>query len=470
MTRNGRTLTHGTALIIGASVAGLLAARVLSDHFEHVLIVERDVLVPGAEARRGVPQGRHLHALLKRGEQIMSSLFPDFVPALLARGATPIQFGRDLRWYHFGCWKRNFESALTGLSLTRPVLEAEIRRRVCEIPNVRLLDGTVVRSYLMDPARSRLTGVCVDRSRKAMPSEEIPADLVVDAGGRGSQTPRHLAAFGFPPPAEQHVKTDVAYATRIYEQAPGARSWKAMLVMDESPSMRSGLLFPIEGNRWMVTLIGRHGEKPPLDEAGFLEFAKSLPMPDLYLAISAARGVPGIVPHGFPSSQRRYYEQAVRFPSRLIVMGDALCSFNPIFGQGMTVSAMQADLLRACLDEPGTGHTEALDALTTNFRKRVGTVVDAAWQMTTAEDLRFPQAMGRRTLKLRFMHWYTAHLHRAAGRSELVAERFYRVMNMLAPPATIFGRDVLAELVRARWQTRRAARRDMQRHGEAHLQ
>jgi 2-polyprenyl-6-methoxyphenol hydroxylase-like FAD-dependent oxidoreductase len=249
------------------------------------------------------------------------------------------------------------------------------------------------------------------------------------------------------------VRADVAYATRIFEQTPGARSWKALVVMDQAPSARSGILFPIEGNRWMVTLIGRHGEKPPLDEAGFIEFAKSLPMPDLYLAIAGARGAASIVPHGFPSSQRRYYERVTRFPSRLVVLGDALCSFNPVFGQGMTVSAMQAELLKTSFDELPAG--QGLDALTESFRMRAGDTVDAAWQMTTGEDLRFPQTPGRRTPKLRFMHWYTARMHRAAGKSELVAERFYQVMNMLAPPTTIFGRDVLAELLRTAWHVRR---------------
>jgi 2-polyprenyl-6-methoxyphenol hydroxylase-like FAD-dependent oxidoreductase len=419
--------------------------------------VERDALDQGAEPRRGVPQGRHLHGLLKRGEQIMSSLFPDFVRALLARGATPIEFGRDLRWYHFGCWKQNYESGLVVLSVTRPTLEDEIRRRVREIPNIRVLDHSVVTNYLADAERSRVTGVCVRGRDADAPSDEIRADLVIDAGGRGSQTPRHLAALGFARPPEQHVTAEVAYATRLFEQMPGARSWKALVVMDQPPASRGGLLFPIEDNRWMVTLIGRHGDKPPLDEAGFIEFAKSLPMPDLYLAISGARGASKIVPHGFPSSQRRYYERMDRFPSRLIVMGDALCSFNPVFAQGMSVSAMQAELLRTCFDELRSADDETLDAVTEKFRKSAADVVDGAWQMTTGEDLRFPQTVGPRPLKLRFMHWYTERLHRAAGRSKLVAERFYRVMNMVASPATLFGRDVLAELLRTAYQAPRTA-------------
>jgi hypothetical protein len=203
----------------------------------------------------------------------------------------------------------------------------------------------------------------------------------------------------------------------------------------------------------MVTLINSHGDYPPDDAAGFLAFAKSLAMPDVYDALATARPVSDIVTHRLATNQRRYYEQLSRFPTGLIVMGDALCSFNPVFGQGMTVAALEAALLRDCLRELDARSTPSLAALTCNFRSRAGRVVEPAWQMATGEDLRHPQARGPRPLKLKFQHWYTARVHRAAGKSALVAERFYRAMNMLAPMSTLFGRDVLAELLRAAWHS-----------------
>jgi 2-polyprenyl-6-methoxyphenol hydroxylase-like FAD-dependent oxidoreductase len=184
-------------------------------------------------------------------------------------------------------------------------------------------------------------------------------------------------------------------------------------------------------------------------------------------ALVAARPVSDVVTHRFPTSQRRYYERLARFPAGLLVMGDALCSFNPIFGQGMTASALQAALLRDCLRELDARRTPSLAALTCNFRSRVGRVIDAPWEMATGEDLRFPQARGPRPLKLKFLHWYTARFHRAAGDSALVTERFYRVMNMLAPVSALFGRDVLAELLRVAWQSR-PREHAQHRESEAH--
>ncbi|HVZ49198.1 MAG TPA: hypothetical protein VG916_10475, partial [Gemmatimonadaceae bacterium] len=174
-----------------------------------------------------------------------------------------------------------------------------------------------------------------------------------------------------------------------------------------------------------------------------------------------------IATHRFPTSQRRYYERLARFPAGLIVMGDALCSFNPIFAQGMSVTALEADLLRKCLRELDARGTPSLDALACNFRTRVGAVVDPAWDMATTEDLRCPQARGPRPLKVKFLHWYTARVHRAAGESALVAERFYRVMHMLAPATTLFGGDVLAELLRLAWRTPASEHRQ-QAESEAH--
>jgi 2-polyprenyl-6-methoxyphenol hydroxylase-like FAD-dependent oxidoreductase len=245
----------------------------------------------------------------------------------------------------------------------------------------------------------------------------------------------------------------MGYASRVYERPAGTRNWQGLVIVDMPPRRRGGMIFPIEGNRWLVTLFNSHGDYPPNDDAGFVEFARCLPMPDVHEAIVTAQPVSDIATHRFPTSQRRYYERLTRFPTGLIVMGDALCSFNPIFAQGMTVSALEAQLLQDCLRELDARRTPSLEALTCNFRSRVGRVVDSPWEMATGEDLRFPQAYGPRTLKLKFQHWYTARLHRAAGESALVAERFYRVMQMLAPAATLFGRDVLAELLRVAWQS-----------------
>jgi 2-polyprenyl-6-methoxyphenol hydroxylase-like FAD-dependent oxidoreductase len=443
------TYAMGRAVVVGASLAGLMAARVLSKHFDHVTIVERDSLRESIGARRGAPQGRHVHALLIRGQQIMDSLFPGFIASLEERGATHVNNGTERRWHHFGCWKTRFRTDLTSISVSRPTLEHEMRRRVAQLPNVTIVNNAVLARYAVDWEQARITGAFVRTRGPEMPEELLPADVVVDASGRGSTTPRQLKELGYLPPPESTVKVNFGYASRIYEPPPGARDWKAMYVIDRAPDTRGGLIFPIEGNRWMVTLFGWHGDHPPADAAGFLDFARSLPVKDLYDAIRGAQPLTDPVSHGFPASFRRHYERLTRFPTGLLVMGDALCSFNPVYGQGMTVSALEAELLEKCLSRLLSRGVMGIEALTKDFRLRAAAVVEPPWQLASGEDLRFPQTVGKRPTRLRFVHWYMAKLHEAAGTSPLVAETFNAVMNMIAPRSGLFAWEVIRELLRS---------------------
>jgi len=434
----------GHAVIIGASMAGLLCARVLATHFKRVTVIERDRLPENAEPRRGAPQGRHVHALLARGLQLMSEFFPNLSTTLLERGAVPFTFG-ELRWYHFGVWKKRFASTITAVAATRPFLEYEVRTALRAFRNVDIVDETAVTSFLSDLQRVRLTGVRVRTRGREEREREIQADVVVDASGRGSQTPQRLAELGYRQPEEALVKSDRMYATRMYERPAHIREWKNLFVMDHPPARRSGLILTVERNRWIASLIGWHGNPAPTDEASFLEFARALPVPDLYAALKSARPLSEIIRFGFPGSQRRYYERLARFPIGLIVLGDALCSFNPVYAQGMTVAALEAKLLADCLRELPAA---SVDALTSEFRRRVASVVDLPWQMSTSEDLRFPETPGHRSMKVRFMHWYMAMLHKAAGSSERITDRFYHVLNMLEPASTLFSVGVLREMLR----------------------
>jgi 2-polyprenyl-6-methoxyphenol hydroxylase-like FAD-dependent oxidoreductase len=444
----------GRAVVVGASLAGLMAARVLSKHCERVTIIERDWLQEGTSARKGVPQGRHVHVLLKRGQQAMEKLFPGLNKALVMRDATQLNHGSDLRWHHFGRWKAHFDSDLTTVSVSRPALEYEIRRRVAQLPNVSIVTGSCFTRFALDWEYSRITGVYVRAHGPESLEDLVRADLVVDASGRGSQTPRLLKELGYSPPPESTIRVHFGYASRIYERPPGVRDWQAMYVVDRAPRTRGGLIFPIEGNRWLVTLLGWHGDHPTATDAGFLEFARSLPTPELHSAICGARALTDPVCHGFPATWRRHYEDLCPFPIGLLVMGDALCSFNPVYGQGMTVSALEAELLDSCLTQFAWRGPPGLDALTTEFRMRAAEVVEGPWQLASGEDLRFPQTVGKRTAVLRFLHWYTAKMHETAGASPLVAERFADVVNMIAPRSGLFRWDVIREMLRVAWSSR----------------
>jgi hypothetical protein len=242
---------------------------------------------------------------------------------------------------------------------------------------------------------------------------------------------------------------------RYDERGCGLSDWEVDDLLAPQPAKRGGLIFPIEGGRWMVTLCGWHGDHPGADEEGFLDFAARLPAPDLHRWIADAEPLTPIVAHGFPANWRRHYERMERFPEGLVVVGDAVCSFNPVYGQGMTVAAIEATALGEWL----RGRRRAAA-----FRHEVARIVEPAWQMTTGEDMRFAETIGRRSPAIRFLHAYTALVHRAAGSSPRVAERFYRVMNMVDDPATLFAPALWLALARCAVEREGCSARAVRRH------
>ena len=423
----------GSAIVIGGSMAGLLAARVLADHFETVTLVERDLHEPQPEFRRGVPQGRHAHALLLRGLNTVCRLFPDIRQAMIDAGATIMNQGREMRWFHFGVWKHRYHSRLEGICSSRPLLEWMICERVRRLSNIVAMHGWSCDGLLHQ--HGTVTGVRV-RPREGSEVRELAADLIIDASGRGSQIPKQLRQLGLPAPEETRIEVDVCYASRIYRAPPTPRDWKALFVIAQPPSKRAALILPIEGDRWLVTEVGMHGDHPPADERGFLEYARSLPTPDIYEALKHAEPLTPITRFGYAAGQRRHYERLRRFPDGLLVLGDAMCSFNPIYGQGMSAASMYADVLDRCLRQRIAAN-DGLRELWRPFFREAGKVADMPWQLSTSEDFRYRETIGPRSLSMRLLHWYTERVQIAASGDAVLSERLFEIMHLLKEPASL---------------------------------
>lgn len=429
-------MSERRAIVVGGSLAGLLAARVLADHFPRVLLLERDELARSAEPRTAVPQGRHVHVLLQRGQQIVAGLFPDLLPALREEGVVDADMGAEFKWHHFGVWKRRFESGIRILFLHRPLFEWHVARRVAALPNVEIREGVAVQGLAVRDGR--VAGVETAGGR-------LDADLVVEAGGRGSTAPRWLEAAGFPRPDEELVEVKVGYASRIYRRPPVLPDWKGLFVIPRPPAKRAAAIFPLDGERWLVTLAGWLADYPPVEEEGFREFARSLPVPDVHLALQGAEPLTPIVPHRFPSNLRRHYEKLGRRPEGFVVLGDALCSFNPVYGQGMTVAAMTVAALESCLRTGGPN----LAGLARRFQRAAARVVDVPWQLAVGEDLRYPEVTGRKPFGTAVLHRYVGRVHEKAGEDTVVAQTFYRVLHLLSAPPVLFKPSVLLRLRRS---------------------
>ncbi len=438
------------AVVIGASMAGLLATRVLSDHFEHVTVIERDRLPQETQPRKGVPQGRHVHILLHRGASILQEFFPDLFPALIQDGTTPIDTVADFHWYNFGAWKARFNSGITFYSQSRPLLEGHVRERVAAKSNVQFLDECDVVKLCATDDATRITGVQVRHRAGEQHEELLSADLVVDASGRGSQTPQWLAALGYDRVEESTIKVDVGYATRIYRRPEHTSFDHNVLAIYSTPPVekRAGVLAPIEGDRWIVTLMGWVRDYPPDDEAGFLAFARSLPQPDLFEAIKDAEPLAPITIHKFPANRRRHYERLSRFPEGFIALGDAVCSFNPVYGQGMTAAALEADALNTLLYQQREAQPGAdITGFSRRFQKKITKIVNTFWLLAASEDFRHPETQGKRPLVLPLLHIYTQRVHELSTFDPQVTVLLYQVLQAIKPPTALFSPRILAKVL-----------------------
>ncbi len=431
----------GHAVVIGGSMAGLLAARVLRDRFDRVTLVERDGLARGPLPRRPVPQGSHVHVLLVRGLMILDGLFPGLRDELVQRGAVVVNAGRGLAWHYGGRWRAPFEDDLSFISLTRPLLEAAIAERVRALPGLSVLEGSGVAGLLADGrqvAGVRLAG-------KGADGAPLAAELVVDASGRGSRMPRWLADAGFAPPRESRTAMRVAYASCLFPRPARPFPWQALL-FGEPAARRAGSIFPVEGDRWLVTLAGFFDEATPEDHDSFLAFAQSLALPDLAMALRGLEPLSAVSRYTFAGAVRRHYEELGDPPDGLLVIGDAMCSFNPVYGQGMTVAALEAELLARSL-KAATLAGRPPGSIARAWFREAARIVDFAWTAASLEDCLYPQLRGERGFGIALAQAYLDRVHRASHRNGRVTRQLYRVLNLLDPPGSLLRPRLIADIL-----------------------
>lgn len=432
------TQHHSHAIVLGGSIAGLCAARVLADHYSRVTIIERDVLDSNIEPRKGVPQGQHAHVLLCSGARALERMFPGFRAEIIERGALPDDVGRA-GYIIAGVRIAKTDSELEILRMSRPLLEGCIRERVRTLPNVRILDACDILGVTVVAAAIR--GVrYVHRHLKV--EQWLPAEMVVDATGRGSKLPCWLQSCGFEMPAEDRVKVDIGYTTCIYKRPESTRDRAGVMVGALAPNKRCGVGAALEGDRFIVSLVGYLGDHAPTDAASMPEFARTLPAPDLFDIIRDAEPITKAVQGRFPHSQRRYYERLDAFPSGLLAIGDALCAFNPNFAQGMSVAILEAELLGRLLPEHSS------DALRRAYFQGCSAIIETPWSLSVGADLRFPQVEGPRPLASRLRNRYLKRLLRAAGDDAEIALAYLRVSNLVRPPASLFAPRIVARVAR----------------------
>jgi 2-polyprenyl-6-methoxyphenol hydroxylase-like FAD-dependent oxidoreductase len=424
------------AVVIGAGMGGLAAAKAVAPHFEKVFVLDRDALPEEPAARAGTPQARHAHALLAGGQKALESLFPGIKRDLAKAGAVAVRGGRDIILDGPGpepLPRRDLGFDL--LCMSRALIECVCRRRLAEEPNIELRSRSRVTELVSSPDHRRVAGVRFEQNQGE--SQTLTADLVVDASGRGAPTLSLLEKTGSPKPDQSEIEINIEYATGIFEIPPDPPAeWMGVGLFPIPPHMRrGGLILPMEGGRWIVSLSGRHGEPPPGDLEGFIAFTRTLRKPTIYQAIRTAKPVGDIVRYNFPASVWRHFDRTDRFPRGLVPLGDSVCRFNPVFGQGMSVAAIEAVALGRLLGSR-TARSDPLDDLAAEYLVGTRECLEAPWA-TAITDFVYPQTRGERPPDFDKRLQYGAALTRLAAEDAEAHKLLFEVSNLLKPHSAL---------------------------------
>jgi 2-polyprenyl-6-methoxyphenol hydroxylase-like FAD-dependent oxidoreductase len=425
------------AVVIGAGMAGLAAAGAVADYFERVIVLERDRLPNQAVPRPGAPQSRQLHGLLPGGQRALTDLFPHFERELLDAGSVPLRMLGELRVEMPGVGplpSRDFGWLFYGAS--RPLIELITRRQTERLSNLTVRSECQVLEITATPDGTMVTGVRYESAdgRQAI----LAADLVVDASGRGAPTLALLRSSGQPVPDEIVIGIDLHYTTTTFVIPQDASTnWRGIATHPHAPERsRGGYMLPIEGNRWVLTLTGRLGERPPAEPDGFMDYARRLETQTIYNAIKHAERQGGFERYAYPASAWRRFDRMSSFPGGLVPIGDSICRFNPVYGQGMSVAAQEARLLNQLLKARAT-KADPLARLALAFFSESVPLVEAPWNMSAVPDLVYPETRGERPTDFESRLKYNDALIRTAMHDAAVHRLLAEVQQLLKPPSVL---------------------------------
>jgi 2-polyprenyl-6-methoxyphenol hydroxylase-like FAD-dependent oxidoreductase len=438
------------AVVIGGSLAGLCAARVLAGFYERVTIVDRDSYPAGAFERAGVPQSRHVHALLARGRRELEGLFPGFDRLMLERGAHEINFGVDFAALRADGWAPREGDGIPLLFASRILLEATIRELLrTHHPNIELIErADVIGLVAAKTAPLRVTGVAI-RLRDGGGQAELDGDLVVDASGRSSKAPAWFSELGLEPPAESVVDSFAAYASRWFQAPPFDQRqpgwwWRGIWIDPIEPDfLTAGVLFPVENDRWIVTLAGINHHYPPSDEAGFMALLPKLRSPIIAEAVKLATPISPVYSNRAMANRWRHYEKWSLRLDGFVALGDSACAFNPVYGQGMTSGAISSLILRDTLEQ-----SAALDPeLPRRFFVAQARFLRDPWGLATGADFRFESTVGKRPFGSRLLSPYFNAMFQTSLEDPRVNRQIGEVINMLRPPSAFFSPSFAARVI-----------------------
>lgn len=416
-------------VIIGAGVGGCYAAGALSAFFDETLVFDRDQLPDHPVARAGVSQGPHIHGLLRRPFDIACELFPNFESELSTGGGIKLTYGTQARFHDAGDWQPKRDLGISIYSQSRPLLEHHLRRAASGCPGTTFHPSVTVSDYIVE--RDEVTGVLITKDNGE--ADIVDADLVVDAGGRGSNILALLKSHGYGEVETVEFGVGIAYTSAFFSRTMMAgEEPHAFVIRGNVPNTRSGVMFPVEDDRWVISLSGRFDEIPPAEDEGFFAFARQLEDSVLFDTISRERRVSDYSRFMIPRIYFRHYETMPRFPKRLLPIGDTVTGFNPVYGQGMAVAAQHALAIRDLLVElaaNGGGLADlGLDALA-----RVSEESGTAWNMSAPIDLVYPQTTGERPPDLVEKTEFSKYIRRRIEVDPDLHALYFRVMNLLEP-------------------------------------